>query len=100
VINFDEISGHAEGLLGAAEGLTGLVPEQLQGVLQSAGIEPAALLDMPFDQVTQLLADNGVDVANLDQAQVMEVVQQLAGVEQGGIAESVSGWLGNLFSRG
>jgi hypothetical protein len=100
VINFDDIAGHAEGLFGAAEGLTGLVPEQLQGVLQSAGMEPTALLDMPFDQVTQLLADNGIDVANLDQAQVMEIVQQLAGGEQCGITESVTGWLGSLFSRG
>lgn len=101
VINFDVSSGHAEGLFGAAESVTGLVPEQLQGVLQSAGIDPQALLDMRFDQVTQLLADNGIDVATLDQAQVMDVVQQLAGGEQsGGVAESVTGWLGSLFSRG
>jgi hypothetical protein len=53
---------------------------------------------MPLEDVVQLLADNGVDVQALDPTQLAELVQHYAGEAGGGLVETVTGWLGSLFS--
>jgi len=85
------------------EGLGGL--ENVQQMLNDAGIDPSALSGMSVDEIAQTLEANGIDISQFTDGQLGELAQQFlgeagangeAGVDIGGI---VGDAIGRLFSR-
>lgn len=88
MIDLGKIGDVIGGLQEQAGGAQSLQEAAIQAAVEKLGIDPAVLDGLTIDEVTQMLADQGIDLSSLP----VEQVQQLAG--EGGLIQQIGGWFG------
>jgi phage terminase large subunit-like protein len=88
MIDLGKIGDVVGGLQEHVGGAQSLQEAAIQAAVEKFGIDPAILDGLTVDEVTQMLADRGIDLSSLP----VEQVQQFAG--EGGLLQQIGGWLG------
>lgn len=81
MLDFSRFTEAFADLIGGAAGAAGDSGGPLADLIASAEIDPAMLDGLSASEIIDLLAQNGIDVAQLAPDQIQEVLAQL-GVEQ------------------
>lgn len=95
MLDLTRISETIGGLLGQRSEVPG--SGQLLQQLGQLGIDPNLLDGLNAQEVAQLLAEHGIDVAGIDPAQLAELVGGVAG--NGSILESLGSIVSDRLSR-
>ena len=90
MLDFSKLAEAITGLIGGA-GSVAETPASALEMLQSAGIDPAALTGLSQDQVLDVLASHGIDPATLMDGQLQDLVAGL------GLNEGISGTIASLW---
>lgn len=82
MLDFTRVTEAISSLIGGAVSSTGQGPSgPVLEMLQNAGLDPEALIGLSEGEITQLLAEHGLDPALLLNGQLDELLSQLGGAD-------------------